>query len=236
MVQVLKYWRELLIFILVVAVAVSVHTCTGHKQHSESQQSVIDNANSKVEYFRNKVDQEVANRQAAEVDKQTLAESFKAELATIKSTLGVSKQDVQSIIKAEFQARYENTVGGVQVIHVKDTIHHQDSTVYFGQDHTKWLSIEAYTSPRYFHYRVTTFDSVLLTSHLKSQGFLKHKKLYVSGVNFNPNSHITGLNDIEVTDYKHKKFAVTAGAALSMYQGRFVVVPAITLGYKLFEF
>lgn len=210
--------------------------------HSGSVMSLNESYKSKIEadalglkYVKNKWDEEIATRKVAELDKQTFKDLYDKDLTYIKSHLGISKNDVQGIITAAFKGHYEDSSRNVQPVVVHDTIHNTTSTGYIGHDSTKWLNITATITPGLFKYRVNTFDSVLFVPHMVSNGFLKPKRLFVSGQNFNPNSRISGLNWTEVHDYKVKHFVLSAGISAG-YTDHLIILPAIHLGYKLLEF
>ena len=219
-----------------VAVIVGLIWHSGNvSSQNESYKSRIEAEASALTIIKNKWDEEIASRKAAELDKKTFQELYSKDLAYIKSHLGINKNDVQGIITAAFKGHYEGSVGNVKVDTIVDTVYHTTSTSYMGHDSTKWIDITAALAPEYFKYQVTTFDSVLFVPHLVPNGLLRPKRLFVSAKNFNPNSRITGLGYTEVHDYKVKHIVISAGMSAG-YTDHLIITPAIHIGYKIAEF
>jgi hypothetical protein len=76
----------------------------------------------------------------------------------------------------------------------------------------KWFSLDGVALDGKFIGQYHTSDSLVFSTFFKRDGgIFSPKKLFVTGTSMNPNTTITGMQNIQVKGYKPKRFSLGAG-------------------------
>jgi hypothetical protein len=232
----IKYWKEILGGLMLIAIIVLLAMMRKMSAHNDSYASAIAAAQSETEHFRNKAGEEIARRKAAEVDSKTLMEFYNEELSTIKKKMDIDQKNIRSFISAELQSKFKGT-GRVDTVYSivvgGDTINSKEPVLAVS-DSTEWINIKGFVSAsKGFVYEIDTYDSIMFVGNLRKEKWYKSKQLFVDGHNANPNSHISGLKSVQVKDFKDKRFGVGPSVQIGL-DGKVMV--GVSVQYSLIKF
>jgi len=179
-----------------------------HRNEDKSEyQEILQEKQDSIRYHRSATGQLVASKLAAEADRDNVIQAYGQELAEIRKTFGIEAKNIRAFVKAEFAARGSGTTV------VRDTVF-IDSTGVQISEHSFVLDDGYLSMSGHFReksglsYKYSYRDSVTIVSHLQKHGLFKPRRLYVDAAFANPNNKITNLQNIQVTDYKDKRFGI----------------------------
>lgn len=85
-------------------------------------------------------------------------------------------------------------------------------------------------------YTYTYSDTLKFAFHMKSEGFLKNKKLYGSGMLTNPNALITNSKAILVNEYRDKRFGIGPSVSYGVSPNGLQWNVGVSVHYSLIRF
>lgn len=236
MITIKKYWKEIGLAILTLLVIILSYMMYDMISQNKSYKSAMSASQSQVMYFKNKAGEEIARREAAEVDKKVLLDFYNKELSGIKDKMDINEKNIRSFITAELKAKYSGK-GKVDTVYMAvingDTVNSKEPMIAVS-DSTKWIQIKGVASAsKGFLYEIDTYDSVGFVTNLRRPAWYKSKQLFIDGYNANPNSHISGLNNVQVKDFKDKRFGVGPSLQFGI-DGNFTF--GVSIQYSLLKF
>jgi hypothetical protein len=216
-----------------VVTAILLMNMRHRNQDKAEYQSILQEKQDSIRYHRSSTGQLVASKMAAEADRDKVIQAYGQELAEIRKTFGIEAKNIRSFVKAQFAAQgYGTTI-------VRDTVF-IDSTGIQISEHRfvlddGYLSMEGrFRANSGLSYKYSYRDSITIVSHLQKHGLFKPRRLYVDAAFANPNNKITNLHNIQVTDYKDKRFGIGPYVGYDVLNNR--LAAGVSVHYSLIRF
>lgn len=199
--------------------------------------SVIAEQADSIRYHKSITGREIASKLAAQVTVRQLSEVYQYHLADIRKEMEIKDKNIRALIKVTSEARGSGTTI------IRDTVF-RDAGGNEITEHSFTLS-DGYLSlaGRFraksdLFYEYSYKDSLTVVSHFKNEtgikGLFKSPKLFVDASFRNPNNKITGLTNIQVSDFKDKRFGVGPYIGWDVINWR--VAAGVSIHYSLIRF
>lgn len=196
-------------------------------------QSVIAEQADSIRYHKSATGREIASKLAAQVTVRQLSEVYQYHLADIRKEMEIKDKNIRALIKVTSEARGSGTTI------VRDTVF-RDAGGNEITEHSFTLS-DGYLSlagrfraKENLFYEYSYRDEAYFVTHTKRHGIFGQKKLFVSASFKNPNNKITGLTNIQVSDFKDKRFGVGPYIGWDVINWR--VAAGVSIHYSLIRF
>lgn len=199
---------------------------------SDRKDSIITEKQDSIRHWRTESGRQAGEKAAAIATVKEFKEAYPKLAEDLKKEFNVNARDLKAYIRAEFEARGQGT-GSIS------NTYYVDST---GARYKEFKMDDGY-----LRFRTTLFDSLTKAPYqyaysdtltygfrTKKTWFLGMEKLYGFGGLRNPNAKITSATNVLISDYKDKRWVVTAGAAINPFDGK--IIPMVGVGYALFKF
>jgi len=197
------------------------------KNRNSNYSEVVAEKDALITHYVNKAGEEVAKRQGVETNLSILKEAYSTDIKAIKNQLGVNTKDIKGIYKAvtTTSGKGEGSVDTVTII--REGVPVKALSV---SDSTKWFSIHGIAFPNKFVYNYHVRDSITLVPYKVG------KNLYVKGTSANPNTHITGLQGILVSEDPGRKPWGIGPSIQIGYDTQIRITPGLSVQYSLIRF
>ena len=224
-----------------VAVGVIFWLLRKHKAETDGLSSLIGADKGQIAYHENKAREAIAQAVQARVSLDQYKESHPEEVAAILKEFGLKQAQLESYLKASFQVR-DNGVSVVRTIYVPDT-----TTV--AVDSTKEAVFEVADKFLKFKGRIITMpdfpwqevawkynysDTMTFVGRTDRKWFGGKQKYFVDGMVKNPKAQITSLRNVEITEFKDKRWSIGPAVLFDPFSG--TVRFGVSAQYAIFKF
>lgn len=224
--------RLLLIAVLLLIFGYLTNGIYKREQQIEELRSVLNETNSKIEYYKNEHGLLVAQKAAAELRASELKAMYPDIYNSISKDLNIKVKDLKAYIESSFKATSSGT-GSITNNYYQTAYGKKHYSVFSASD--GFLNIRAeLVDSLHTPYSYTYTDTVKQSISVKKRWFLGNDKLYGSATMANPKAIITGSSNILITQYRDKRWALTVGLMYDPFSRQ--VVPGIGIGYNLIKF
>lgn len=221
------------------AVGVIMWLIRTHKDKVDQYESLLQSDKDVISYHLNKAGQAVAEAAQAQMSLTIYKETHPDDLKAILKDFGIKQAQLQSFVKASFEA----SGTGETVIR---TIHHYDSTK---QDTVTEKSFDITDGFLALHgsgqvelnqpwlkldWDYSYQDTIEVAGITKKKWFGGRKSYFVEALLKNKKAKITSLKDLEITDFKDKRFGLGPAVIYDPFSNSFRV--GISLQYNLIRF
>lgn len=223
-----------IIAILLVILAACLFGLRSMEARLKSSESANHELTDTLRTWKNKAGQSVTDKTAAEVNLKHAKDFYAGELNQIRETFEIRDKNLKSFITAQF-----NATGKGSVTMSFDTTIQQRSNV---RVHTPMFRINdgflsfkgTMPDSASLDYEYSYRDSVIFATSWKKNGLFRKKTLMVSGAFGNKNATITGLRNVEISDFKDKRFGIGPMVGYDILNNRLVV--GVSVQYSLIKF
>lgn len=226
------------------AIGVIFYLLRQHKAETDGLNSLIEADKGQIAYHQNRARESIAQSVQARVSLQEYKDAHATEVAAILKQFDIRQGQLTSFLKASFQAQDK----GVSVVHDAVTIHPtaKDSlaskvlepSAPFFVINDKFLNLSGQIKQGDFFQEVeweyTYTDTISFLGHVKRKNLFAKQTYWVDGLIKNPKAKITSMRDIQITQFKDKRFSVGPGILLDPFSMRLVV--GIGVQYSIFKF
>lgn len=215
------------------AIALLLMNIRHRNQDKAEYQEIMQEKDDTIRYHRAQTGQLIASKLAAEADRETVEQAYAADLQKIRETFQIESKNIRSFVKAQFDARGSGTTI------VRDTVFIDSTGVQISERNfvlsDGYLSMAGrFRENAGLSYEYSYKDSLTIVSHFKKQGLFKPRRLYVDAAFQNQNNKITGLRNIQVSDYKDKRFGIGPYVGWDLANWR--LAAGVSIHYSLIRF
>ena len=199
-----------LIILCVFSIGLNLHQSKRVQSLKETARSLTTSAT----LFKDELGRSRAKIQLFDIQKQDLKEFYESELKSIKETYKVRPGNVRSLTAVQTETSTD------VVIEIRDTIDsYIDSTIW------EWGSTRYLVDKDSIKLNIIVYDSLSFLTYYEKEGLFKPRKTFLQGISHNPQTIITGISRIGVSD-KPKRFGLgfqvgygVCGNQLGLYVG-----------------
>jgi hypothetical protein len=202
-----------------------------HQEETDGLNSLIQADKGQITYYQNKQGEAIAQATQARVSLEQYKTTHADEVASILKEFAIKQGQLESYIKASFQAmdRGESVVHTVimpdTVSHVKNDsildssfdindgylVLHGDAKSERGKPWNKLTWQYSYS------------DTLSFVGTVKQKNFFAKKTYWIDGRIGNPKAKITSMRDIQITEFRDKRFSVGPAVIFDPFSGTFRV-------------
>ena len=223
-----------IIAILLVILAACLYGLKRMEANLKISESVNHELTDTLRTWRNKAGQSVTDKTAAEVNLKHAKDFYAGELKQIRETFEIRDKNLKAFITAQFNATGK---GSVSLSFDTTTQHRSNVRV-----HTPMFRIDdgflnfkgTMPDSLSLDYEYSYRDSVIFATSWKKNGLFRTKTLMVSGAFGNKNATITGLRNVEISDFKDKRFGIGPMVGYDLLNNQPVV--GVSVQYSLIRF
>lgn len=215
-----------------------------HKAETDGLNSMIEADKGQIAYHVNKEREAIASSSQARVSLQEYKQAHPEEVSAILKQFAIKQNQLEFYLKASFRA--ENK--GVSVVH---TTFRPDTTTMAQGDSIEEASFDIGDGYLSLHGDTKTqpglpwlkvdwvysyVDTLSFVGRKQKNGFLGLGKetYWVDGKIENPKAQMTSLRNVQITEFKDKRFSVGPGVMLDPFSMKVVV--GIGIQYSIFRF
>ncbi len=211
----------------------------GAKNQSKEKDYILSEKSDSIKYHLNKLNQVVAEKNAALIDLANFKKSYPDLEAEINKRLNIKTKNILAAYTAKFKATGHGEVPITDTsnepflmdgIPLAGDTAHKDHIVHV-QDH--YLDLIAVINKSSFAYNYSYSDTLLL-SFSRTRHFFKGETISTSGVLSNRNAKIVSTTGVLIQTVKPKRFNISVGVYYDPFRQTFG--PAVTAGYALVRF
>jgi hypothetical protein len=196
-----------------------------------TSQSIITEKEAIITYTTNKLGEEIATKNAVVGSLKAINAGYEKDIKALKSQLGIKSKELQSFTKisTETKGSGTSTINFQALDSLTTSLNPCPSLNGAVSIRTKWFDEDVIIEGNAFNYQYSSRDSLTFSSYQRK------RKVYITGISENPDSHITGITNVSVHDIKNKRFGI--GPSLQViYLNGFKVVPGIGVQYNIIKF
>lgn len=213
-----------------------------NKVETDGLASLIETDKGQITFHQNKVREAIASATQARISLQGYKDTHPEEVAAILKEFGLRPSQLKSYLKASFKA--ENK--GVSVLH---TVHYPDTTTLQKGDSITDASFDISDGYLTLHgdtrtqvgmpwlkvnWEYSYSDTLSFVGRTQRKTLFAKQTYWVDAMVKNPNAQITSLRNVQITEFRDKRFSVGPGILFDPFSGKAVVGFGIT--YGLFKF
>jgi len=211
----------------------------GARTQSKEKDSILAEKSDSIKYHLNKLNQIVAEKNAALIDLANFKKSYPDLEAEINKRLGVKTKNILAAYKAEFKATGHGEVNITNTseepflmdgMPLGNDTTHKDHKIHIWDG---YLDLNGSIKKSSFRYDYSYSDTLLL-SFSRTKHYFKGTTITVSGVLSNINAKIIHKTGVLIQTVKSKRFNVSVGVYYDPFRKTYG--PAITAGYSLIRF
>ncbi|MFA6057303.1 MAG: DUF6549 family protein [Taibaiella sp.] len=221
------YLSLALLFVLAAGAVKSLFTNTPVLTNIERITQIRDDS---ISYWKDKFGREHAEKQMAVASYQE-----------IKIVYGPLMDSVLSALKIQGKQLEQLTVIGMTSsnrVNLKvDTVYVDSAAQYRFAYKDRWIDINGMLGNNsYLEY--TSFDSLIISGYTKRRGFLGlgRKETYIDAYSINPHSKMSGLQGIQISKERPKRFGIGPYVGYGYAGGRWLPMVGVGLNYSLIKF
>lgn len=252
-----EQWKPFLIGVVLMALlaaGVIFYLLRKHKAETDGFSSMIEADKGQIAFHENKAREAIAQTAQARVSLQEYQLTHPEEVALILKEFGLKPSQLGAYLRASFQAKNKG-VSVMHTVHPPPAGNSLDSTMIgeapgivalTGEStfdiNDKYLSLHGSIKPGDFFQEVKWeyiySDTLYFVGHTNRKNFFnplfKKEKFFVDAKVNNPKAQITSLRNVQITEFKDKRFAVGPGVMFDPFSGKVVV--GIGINYAIFKF
>lgn len=175
--------------------------------------------NDTIQTYKDSKGRWVAEKSTLEIGQKMSKELLQKELDQVKRDLDISRKQVESITKLTTK-----TEGTIQI--------DKGGPLIFSDPFTK---INLIDTGAVYQFDFSFTDSLLITGYYERPKFWKSPQLRVKAISYNPNSKITGLDQITIKD-KPTRFTIGIQAGYGFTRSGLSPYLGLGVGWGLFRF
>lgn len=215
-----------------------------HGAETAGYESLIKADKGVITWYKNKIGESVAQATQARVSLEQYKSTHPEEVAQILQEFGIKPSQLQSYLKASFVVR-DKGVTVVRTIYVPDTttVAEGDSIAHASFDVTdRFLTLHGETDTQSglpwlkVDWEYAYNDTISFVGRVKKNGFLGlgTKTYFVDGKLENPKAQITSLRNVQIADFRDKRFSIGPAVVFDPFSG--TVRIGIGISYSLIRF
>jgi hypothetical protein len=203
-----KYLSEIIAVIIILLILLSAYlaikNAISHFQTERSLNEIISHQTDSVSYYKDIYHREHARVAQLDINYRAADDAYKSLLDSIEKMEHVKKKNIQAIINVKsFDAgnvniglRHDTVLVFIKEHSGKDSIEKISATDFNYSD--SFLSMKG-SIDTMLHLKYFINVDIQLTRIVKRNWFLGRRHYFIDGYSTNPNIHINGLKDIEIS-------------------------------------
>lgn len=232
-------------FALLIALAFFFWLRGQHKAEIASYSSISQADRDSIRHFKNKAGESIAEAVQARSSLQVYQQTHPEEISQILKDFGVRPSDLRHVLRASFQAQNQGSAivrihhydtlriaGKPEVILRGDTIETKIYDGYLDLKSTIVRGEDFWGDQAEWKYLYT--DTLSVIGKVKHKGLFRKESYFVNAMLKNPRAQVTSLRDVEVAEFKDKRFGVGPAVIYDPLSG--TVRVGIGISYNLFKF
>jgi hypothetical protein len=220
-----------LLGIAVVIIIINRGSMSNLQDDFRSSQDLHELSIKEVKYWRDKEGKSHARATVAESNLEVAKTVLGDELQSLSREVSGLKKNLKNL---ESYITVGITTSGSVIAPLRDTVLVRDSVTFTAKSFTwgdKWMQIDGMLADNTAHITYQSRDSLTFVTYYKKNGLLKTPSLMLDAISHNPNSTITGIKNVKITNIKRRRPRLGFYAGYGIGRGGFSPQVGVGLVY-----